>query len=125
MAARAKPELLCPVESTEDSPLPAGRVELSIVASGYIDSGFAIAKHSTGDSCPSAEGEKVTSCIPKMKIERRRGLLCGVRVKWGPGIDLLRKEFGMGRFSKEESVHCYGRSREVSILIEFCEVCFA
>src|ERR1019366_5469493 len=43
MAARAKPELLCPVESTEDSPLPDGRVELSIVASGYIDSGFAIA----------------------------------------------------------------------------------
>ena len=34
---------MCPVESTEDSPLPAGRVELNIVASGYIDSGFAIA----------------------------------------------------------------------------------
>src|ERR1035441_6615714 len=44
ITTRAKPELLCPVESTEDSPLPAGRVELSIVASGYIDSGFALTR---------------------------------------------------------------------------------
>ena len=43
---RAKPELLGPVEICQDSPLPAGRVESSIPASRYIDSGFAIASNS-------------------------------------------------------------------------------
>src|ERR1035441_3666152 len=45
--SRAKPELLCPVEISEDSPLPVGRVELRGVASGYIDSGFAITDATT------------------------------------------------------------------------------
>ena len=39
----AKPELLCPVSWTSGSALPVGRVDLSVVASGYTYSGFAIA----------------------------------------------------------------------------------
>jgi hypothetical protein len=39
---RAKPELVCPVESCAESPLPVGRVDLSEVPSGYSYSGFAI-----------------------------------------------------------------------------------
>jgi hypothetical protein len=38
---RVKPELLWPVEIRARSPLPAGRVDLMKMASGYIDSGFA------------------------------------------------------------------------------------
>ncbi len=40
---RAKPESLCPVEDCARSPLPDGRVDLSALLSGYINSGFAVA----------------------------------------------------------------------------------
>jgi hypothetical protein len=38
----AKPELQCSVLSYARSPLPGGRVDLTAVASRYIDSGFAL-----------------------------------------------------------------------------------
>lgn len=39
---RARPELVCPVGLGSGSPLPDGHVDLSNVASKYIDSGFAV-----------------------------------------------------------------------------------
>src|SRR5580658_1334342 len=43
MRINAKPELLCSVEGCCGPPLPGGRVDLKIAASGYIDSGCASA----------------------------------------------------------------------------------
>ena len=62
----AKPELVCPVDASEDLPLPDGRVELAMISSRYVDCGFAITAaktHERGELSPLCHALHCPICL--------------------------------------------------------------